>query len=89
MLLDFDGHGSAVAGVVGAVGGNGFGVVGVAPGTTIVPIRIGSTLSLSLLGSSSEFRNSALRFAVEQKLQVVTASWVRGGHSVWVNRLGA
>lgn len=62
---DFDGHGTGVASVVGASGGNAFGVVGVAPGSTIVPIRIGSTLSLSLLGSSSDFRNSALRFAVE------------------------
>lgn len=67
-----------MASVIGASGGNSFGMVGVAPGSTVVPLRIGSALSLSLLGSSSSFRNAALRFAVEQKLQVVTASWVGG-----------
>lgn len=76
VLLDYDGHGTAVGSVVGASGGNGFGIVGIAPGSTVVPMRLGSAISLSLLGSSNGFRNEALRYAAEQKIAVVTASWL-------------
>ena len=62
--------------MVGASGGNGFGIVGVAPGSTVVPMRLGSSTALALLGSSNEFRNEALRYAAEQRFHVVTASWV-------------
>lgn len=37
---DGNGHGTHVAGTIGAVGGNGRGVVGVAPGTTVHPVRV-------------------------------------------------
>ena len=65
VLLDYDGHGTAVGSIISGSAGNGFGIAGIAPGSTVVPLRIGSTLSLSLLGSSSAFRNLALEFATE------------------------
>lgn len=34
-----DSHGTAVAGIIGAVANNGLGVVGVAPGSRLVPVR--------------------------------------------------
>ena len=40
---DIDGHGTHVAGIVGACTNNGTGVVGVAPDSTIVPYRVFTT----------------------------------------------
>ena len=37
---DGNGHGTHVAGTIGAIGGNSRGVVGVAPGTTVHPVRV-------------------------------------------------
>lgn len=37
---DIHGHGTAVAGVIGAVTGNGIGVASIAPAATILPVRI-------------------------------------------------
>ena len=37
---DDNGHGSHVAGTIAAKGGNGFGVVGVAAGATVVPVKV-------------------------------------------------
>lgn len=37
---DENGHGTHVAGTIAAIGGNGIGVVGVSPGTTLVSVRV-------------------------------------------------
>ena len=37
---DRHGHGTHVAGIIGAIGNNGTGVVGVAPGAEIVPVKV-------------------------------------------------
>lgn len=45
---DKNGHGTAIAGIIGAAKGNGVGISGVAPGVTIVPLKTndyGSSLS--------------------------------------------
>ncbi|MFK7937261.1 MAG: S8 family serine peptidase [Saprospiraceae bacterium] len=39
-LDDGDGHGTHCAGTVAAIGGNGIGVVGVAAGATVVPVKV-------------------------------------------------
>jgi hypothetical protein len=47
-LTDFEsGHGTSVAGIIGAVRDNGQGGVGVAPGVTIVPIKVGDAFGIS------------------------------------------
>ena len=48
--MDDNGHGTHCAGTIGAVGNNGIGVIGVAPGTKIMPLKF---LSASGSGSTS------------------------------------
>ena len=43
-IMDYDGHGTHVAGTVGAVGYNGIGVVGVNWNVKIIPIKIAISL---------------------------------------------
>lgn len=38
--LDDNGHGTHVAGTIAAIGGNNFGVVGVAAGATVIPLKV-------------------------------------------------
>ncbi|MEB3285715.1 MAG: S8 family serine peptidase, partial [Candidatus Sericytochromatia bacterium] len=42
---DADGHGTMVAGLIGAVGGNGYGIHGAAPNARLVPVKVGETVS--------------------------------------------
>lgn len=37
---DLNGHGTHVAGTIAAIKGNGIGVVGVAPGVTVIPVKV-------------------------------------------------
>lgn len=61
-----DNHGTAVAGVAGAIGNNNVGVTGSAPGASILPVRMNS-------GSCTEFAN-AMRYAGKYA-DVVNNSW--------------
>lgn len=49
-VSDTDGHGTSVAGIIGAVGNNGIGTIGIAPGVQLLPINasIGSGYASSV-----------------------------------------
>ena len=47
-VMDTVGHGTFIAGIIGATKGNGVGIAGVAPGVTFVPIKCFSSLFTTL-----------------------------------------
>ena len=66
-------HGTAMAGIAGAIGDNGIGLAGIAPKAKILPIK--------LLGTNSgDFGNvyRAWTYAVDQGASVVSNSWGYG-----------
>ena len=67
---DENGHGTHVAGIVGAVANNGIGVAGVAPGARILPVRV-----LDEKGNGSTDHVAAgIRFAADQGADVINLS---------------
>ncbi|MCW5943090.1 MAG: S8 family serine peptidase [Fimbriimonadaceae bacterium] len=73
---DETGHGTHVAGIVGAVGNNGIGVIGVCPIVRIMPLRFigpdGGAISSAILATD---------FAREHGANVINNSWGGGGFS--------
>ncbi|HEY9843221.1 MAG TPA: S8 family peptidase [Candidatus Obscuribacterales bacterium] len=69
-IMDFDGHGTHVAGLVAAVANNGIGIAGVAPNCKILPVKVldstGSGDSLSIA--------SGIRWATDHGAQVMNLS---------------
>lgn len=69
-LFDPDsGHGTSVAGIIAAVDNNGIGGVGIAPGATIVPIKLiadGSTVQAEL---------DAFEWAINNGIDITNNSW--------------
>lgn len=75
--MDDFGHGSHVAGTIGAVGGNGIGVVGVNWQVSIMAVKF---LDENGSGASAdEYR--ALRYILSNKVDVVNGSYGGGGRS--------
>lgn len=67
---DKNGHGTHVAGIIGAVANNGIGVAGVAPGVRILPVRV-----LDAEGSGSTDQIAAgIRYAADQGAKVINLS---------------
>jgi subtilisin family serine protease len=75
--MDDNGHGTHVAGTIGAVGNNGVGVVGVAWKTSIMALKF---LDASGSGSLSS-AISAINYARVNGAKVINASWGGGGFS--------
>lgn len=69
-VQDDDGHGTAVAGVIGAVGNNGVGVAGTAWRVKILPIK---TLGAGGLGPDSAMVKG-LTYAADQGAQIINVS---------------
>jgi hypothetical protein len=69
------GHGTSCAGLIGAIGNNGIGVVGVAPGVKIMPIRIADDA-----GGFAEDDDVAagIRWAFQNGARVLSNSWGYG-----------
>ena len=68
---DVQGHGTAVAGTIAAVGNNGIGVVGVAYGAKVMPIRATDTAG----GSTFSLIASALTWAADHGADVANISF--------------
>jgi subtilisin family serine protease len=62
-----DRHGTAVAGIAAARGGNGLGISGICPLCKILPVRVYGT---SNLGTAAAFR-----YAIEQGADVIVNAW--------------
>jgi len=73
------GHGTAVAGIVGAVKNNGTGISGVAPGCKIVPIRVGDYDSYQQLETIyTPAAVAGFDWAREHGADVINCSWGGG-----------
>jgi len=72
-ILDFDGHGTHVAGTIAAEA-NGFGVTGVAPNARIMPVKIGDTDSNGAFTNPNANLAAAVRYAVDNGADVINMS---------------
>jgi len=68
-------HGTHTAGILGAVGDNGIGVIGASPNVSIMPLKF---LTSTGSGNVSD-AVKAIGFAIQKKVQVMSNSW--GGSS--------
>jgi thermitase len=79
---DGAGHGTHTAGTVAAVADNGVGIVGVAPGVKLLPVR-----ALDEMGAgTSAGLYEGLRYAAKMKADVISNSWGGGGTSKLIER---
>lgn len=69
--LDFNGHGTHVAGTIGALGDDGYGVAGVGWNTKLMAVRAGNAYG----GMTDEAAIGAIMYACAEGAQVVNASW--------------
>ena len=67
-------HGTAVAGIIGAIAGNGAGIVGVAPQAHLMALRACWEVSPQLTQCNSFTLGKALNFAILHKAQVINLS---------------
>lgn len=75
MPFDDNMHGTHVSGTIGAVGGNGKGIIGVSPRVSIMALKF---LSESGSGSTMDAVR-AIDFAVEHGARILSNSWGGGG----------
>ncbi len=75
--MDDNGHGTHVAGTIGAVGNNGVGVTGVAWSALIMPLKFLDKSGSGALSSAIE----AINYARVNGAKVINASWGGGGFS--------
>ena len=78
--MDGYGHGTHVAGTIGAITGNGVGVAGVAPNARIIPMKIGPGP-----GVSGVLATLAIRDAATAGARVMNASWGSGSYAPGLN----
>jgi len=73
--MDVHGHGTHVAGTIGAVGNNGLGVVGVSQLCTIVPIKFLNDSGSGITSNAIE----CVEYAVSVGVDITNNSWGGGG----------
>jgi subtilisin family serine protease len=83
---DFNGHGTHVAGIIGAVGDNNLGISGIAPEAQIMPLRAGySTGSSAFLQTADIIQ--AINYAIDNGADVINMSFAGYGLNVLQNLL--
>jgi subtilisin family serine protease/DNA-binding beta-propeller fold protein YncE len=75
--LDDNGHGSHVAGTIGAVGNNRIGVVGVSWQVSILPMKFLSSSGVGLTSAAI----AAIDYSTMMGVDIINASWGGGGFS--------
>ena len=75
---DDDGHGTHVAGIIGAAGDNGLGIAGIAWRASLMPLKF---LDEGGFGATSDAIR-AIDYAVAHEARVLNASWGGGGFSI-------
>ena len=75
--MDDNGHGTHVAGTIGAVGNNGVGVTGIAWSALIMPLKFLDKSGSGALSNAIE----AINYARVNGAKVINASWGGGGFS--------
>lgn len=71
--MDIDSHGTHVAGVI-AAGNNGFGITGVAPSATIMPVRVTREFSNDTAAEADARLAAGIRYAVQNGAKVLNIS---------------
>ncbi|MCL2807827.1 MAG: S8 family serine peptidase, partial [Coriobacteriia bacterium] len=84
-ISDYDGHGTHVAGTIGARGNNGIGVVGVNWNVTMVPIKIAESNSSS--NSNMALMTQAIIYSTELGLPVVSMSYGIAASQAFTNAI--
>ncbi len=76
-VSDDSGHGTAVAGVIGAAAGNGIGIAGVAPDCRLMVVRAGFDPGLGAFSGVLEEDDAAaaIVYAAENGARVINMSW--------------
>jgi subtilisin family serine protease len=73
---DFAGHGTAVAGLIGALTDNGIGIAGTAWKVRIMPVRMGWASTFSPGGEvDMSYAAKAIAYAARMGVQVINCSW--------------
>ncbi len=75
--MDDNGHGTHVAGTIGAVGNNGIGVAGVAWNVKLMPLKFLDATGSGMLSDAVE----AIDYARANGAKIINASWGGGGFS--------
>lgn len=70
--LDDSGHGTHLAGIIGAVGGNGIGVTGINWHIRILPLKIADARGIGTTSSAIK----AIDYALQHGARIINASWV-------------
>lgn len=83
---DVNGHGTHVAGILGAVGNNNIGISGIAPEVKIMPLRAGFSTGTSAFLKTDDIIQ-AINYAVDNDADVINMSFAGAGLNVLQNLL--